>query len=95
MSLPLPVPATGGLSERDAAILDFEASWWEAAGAKEAEIRDRFELSAPRYYQILNALLDDPHALAHSPLLVKRLQRLRSRRQESRSARHLTTASFV
>jgi hypothetical protein len=77
------------LSERDAALLDFEASWWEASGAKEAEIRERFGLSAPRYYQILNQLLDDPAALAHAPLLVKRLRRLRSRRQEGRSARQL------
>jgi len=73
------------LSERDAAILDFEASWWSASGVKEAEIRERFGLSAPRYYQILNQLLDDPAALAHAPLLVKRLRRLRARRQEGRS----------
>lgn len=88
-------PHEAGLSERDAAILDFEASWWEAAGAKEAEIRARFDLSAPRYYQILNQLLDDPDALAYAPLLVKRLRRLRARRQENRSARHLTVASLV
>lgn len=79
-----------GLSERDAALLDFEASWWSASGVKEVEIRERFDLSAPRYYQILNGLLDDPAALAYSPLLVKRLRRLRASRQESRSARHLT-----
>ncbi len=77
------------LGERDAALLDFEDSWWEAPGAKEAEIRERFGLSAPRYYQILNQLLDDPAALAYAPLLVKRLRRLRARRQEGRSARQL------
>ncbi|WP_040158536.1 DUF3263 domain-containing protein [Nigerium massiliense] len=78
-----------GLSDRDAALLDFEASWWQAGGSKDAEIRQRFGLSAPRYYQILNQLLDDPDALAHQPLLVKRLRRLRQSRQESRSARNL------
>lgn len=83
------------LSERDAAVLDFEASWWEASGAKEAEIRERFDMSAPRYYQVLNALLDNPEALAHSPLLIKRLRRLRSQRQENRSARHLTHVARV
>ena len=90
----LPTPS-GDLSERDAAILDFEASWWSAPGLKEAEIRERFDLSAPRYFQILNGLLDDPAAMAYAPLLVRRLRRLRSQRQESRSARHLTTSALV
>lgn len=84
-----------GLSERDAAILDFEATWWQAAGAKDAEIRARFGLSAPRYYQTLNQLLDRPESLARQPLLVKRLSRLRQRRQENRSARHLTIRATV
>lgn len=84
-----------GLSTRDAAILDFEASWWSASGAKEAEIRQRFDLSAPAYYQIMNGLLDSEAALAHQPLLVKRLRRLRRRRQQERSARHLTVRATV
>ena len=87
--------SSSDLSERDAALLDFEAAWWQASGAKEAEIRERFDMSAPRYYQELNRLLDDPAALAHAPLLVKRLRRLRSQRQESRSARHLTIPATV
>ncbi|WP_290727152.1 MULTISPECIES: DUF3263 domain-containing protein [Actinomycetes] len=94
MSEAMHLPETG-LSARDAAILDFEASWWEAGGSKDAEIRERFDLSAPRYYQILNQLLDAPEALAYAPLLVKRLRRLRQRRQESRSARHLTVRANV
>jgi len=88
MTQPLPGPEAS-LSERDAAILDYEATWWEASGSKEAEVRERFDLSLPRYYQILNALLDDPDALAHAPMLVKRLRRQRAQRQEDRSARHL------
>lgn len=83
------LPQASGLSDRDAAILDFEASWWSAQGSKESEIRERFGVSAPRYYQILNALIDAPEALEAQPLLVKRLRRLRQRRHESRSARHL------
>ncbi len=83
---PLPAP---GLSERDRAILDFERQWWKYAGAKETAIHELFGLSATRYYQLLSALLDEPAALAADPLLVKRLQRLRARRQTSRSARRL------
>ena len=84
-----------GLSVRDAAILDFEVAWWESGGEKDAEIRDRFDLSAPRYYQILNQLIDTPEALMYQPLLVKRLRRLRQLRQENRSARHLTVRANV
>jgi len=88
-------PTETGLSARDAELLDFEANWWSASGSKDAEIRERFDLSAPRYYQILNQLLDDPAALAHAPLLVKRLRRLRSQHRENRSARHLTVSATV
>ncbi|MBE6476741.1 MAG: DUF3263 domain-containing protein [Propionibacteriaceae bacterium] len=79
----------GVLSERDAAILDFEKSWWTARVSKEQEIRDRFGLSSARYYQILNALIDRPEALEHDPLLVKRLRRLREQRHRDRSAHRL------
>lgn len=77
------------LSQRDAAILDFERTWWQYAGAKEQAIRDQFDLSATRYYQVLNALIDREDALAHDPLLVKRLRRMRHARQRARSARRL------
>lgn len=78
-----------GLSERDAAMLDFERQWWKYAGAKEQAIREQFEMSATRYYQVLNALIDSQVALAHDPLLVRRLRRLRATRQRQRSARRL------
>lgn len=80
----------GTLSEREAAILDFEKGWWQARASKEVEIRERFDMSASRYYQLLNSLIDRPEALAHDPLLVKRLRRLREQRQRNRSAARLT-----
>ena len=52
-------------------------------------IRDNFDMSATRYYQVLNALIDKPEALAQAPLLVKRLRRLRAARQRFRSAKRL------
>jgi hypothetical protein len=78
-----------GLSERDQEILAFERQWWKYSGAKEQAIRELFSMSATRYYQVLNALLDRPEALEHDPMLVKRLRRLRSSRQRVRSARRL------
>ena len=91
---PQPVPPVGApsaddLSERDRQILAFERQWWKYAGAKETAIRDLFGMSATRYYQVLNALIDRPEALAHDPLLVRRLRRLRAARQRARSARRL------
>ena len=77
------------LSERDQQILTFERQWWKYAGAKEQAIRDQFGMSATRYYQVLNALIDRADALAFDPLLVKRLRRLRSSRQRARAARRL------
>ncbi len=77
------------LSARDRDVLAFERQWWKYAGAKEQAIRDLFDMSATRYYQVLNALIDRPEALVHDPMLVKRLRRLRSSRQRSRSARRL------
>jgi hypothetical protein len=82
-------PASGELSDRDRDILAFERQWWKYAGAKEQAVRDLFEMSATRYYQVLNALLDRPEALAADPMLVKRLRRLRAQRQRQRSARRL------
>ena len=79
----------GALSERDAEILAFERQWWKFAGAKEQAVRDTFQMSATRYYQILNALIDKPEALVQDPLLVKRLRRLRATRQRNRSAKRL------
>jgi hypothetical protein len=72
------------LDERSQEILRFEQQWWRVAGAKEQAIRDTFELSATRYYQLLNGLLDDPRALAFDPVLVKRLRRLRASRARTR-----------
>jgi Protein of unknown function (DUF3263) len=77
------------LSGRDAAMLDFERQWWKYAGAKEQAVREKFDMSSTRYYQVLNALIDRPEALAHDPLLVRRLRRLRATRQRQRSARRL------
>ena len=75
----------GVLATRDREILAFERQWWRHAGAKENAIRERFDLSATRYYQLLNKLLDDPRALAFDAPLVNRLRRLRVSRARSRA----------
>ncbi len=84
-----PAPRAASLSDRDREILGFERQWWKYAGAKEQAVRDKFDMSSTRYYQVLNALIDRPEALEADPLLVRRLRRLRSQRQRQRSARRL------
>ena len=77
------------LPARDREMLAFERQWWRFAGAKEAAIRERFGMSPTRYYQVLNALIDRPEALAADPLQVRRLRRMRGARQRQRSGRVL------
>ena len=78
---------SGPLTPRELDMLAFERRWWKYAGSKEQAIRELFDMSDTRYYQLLNALIDRPEALVHDPMLVKRLRRLRQSRQRARSAR--------
>lgn len=73
-------PGDSALSAQELAILEFERQWWRYPGSKEGAIRELFSMSSPRYYQILNALLDRPEAELAYPALVRRLRRLRNTR---------------
>src|SRR5690606_5403079 len=64
----------------------FERRGWPDPGAKERAVRERFGISPTRYYHLLNTLLDDPRALAHDPVTVNRLRRLREQRRRRRCA---------
>ncbi len=75
------------LTDRERAVLAFEKQYWKYSGAKDQAIRDSFEWSPTRYYQVLNALLDRPEAQECEPVLVKRLRRQRATRQRARSGR--------
>ncbi|HET8666280.1 MAG TPA: DUF3263 domain-containing protein [Nocardioides sp.] len=77
------------LDEAGRRTLDLEASWWRYAGTKEAAIRAELGEEPSAYYRRLSRLIDDPAALRHAPVLVRRLRRQRSRRIGSRSGRRL------
>lgn len=87
--MPVDLRKPGRLTDLEASMLELERSWWKFPGAKDTAIRERFGCSPTRYYQRLNALIDRPEALAHDPMLVRRLLRLRQERQRQRSARRL------
>ncbi|HEU5118932.1 MAG TPA: DUF3263 domain-containing protein [Isosphaeraceae bacterium] len=77
------------LDDTGRGTLDLEASWWRYAGTKESAIRDRFAEDPSTYYRRLGRLLDDPEAMSHAPVLVRRLRRQRARRLGTRSDRRL------
>ena len=72
------------LTDRERSILDFERSSLIEPGSKELAIRERFDLSATRYYQLLSELVDSDDALGYDPLVVRRLRRKRDRRRRAR-----------
>jgi hypothetical protein len=71
------------LSDADKALLELESRRFRQSGRKVAAIEEQLGLSEVRYYQRLNQLIDDPEALAYSPVLVNRLRRLRDKRARS------------
>jgi hypothetical protein len=72
------------LAERERSILTLERRGFSGPGAKERAIREELGLAPVRYYQLLNALLDDPRALATDPVTVNRLRRIRESRRTER-----------
>lgn len=72
------------LGTRERAVLAMERRGFAGPGAKERAIREQLGLAPVRYYQLLNALLDDPRALAHDPVTVNRLRRVREARRDDR-----------
>ncbi|MDJ0464923.1 DUF3263 domain-containing protein [Streptomyces sp. H27-C3] len=72
------------LPERDRAVLAVERQSWAGPGTKERAMREQLGISPTRYYQLLNALIDDARALAHDPVTVNRLRRVRDARRERR-----------
>ncbi|QCW52636.1 DUF3263 domain-containing protein [Nocardioides dongxiaopingii] len=69
------------LSAREREVLEFEQSWWQLLGAKEAALRELFSLSPTAYQQVVGELIERPEALAAYPLLVRRLRRQRDERR--------------
>ncbi|WP_372495609.1 DUF3263 domain-containing protein [Saccharopolyspora soli] len=77
------------LTDRERSILAFESQWWKRSGVKEQAIRELFDMSPSRYYQLLNALMDSPVAVRADPMLIKRLRKARAGRQRTRAAQRL------
>ena len=75
------------LTEREKDILEFEQSWWSLSIPREQAVRDRFQLTETEYVEVLEMLIATEAALEAEPLLVRRLRRMKDRRQQEHVAR--------
>jgi len=75
------------LTERERELLAFERRWWRYGATRGAAARQRFDLRSGEYGALVADLIDRPAALAHDPVLVRRLRRLRDSRRLERSER--------
>ena len=73
------------LTERERAMLAFERRWWRYGATRASAARQRFGLGPGEYSRIITTLVDRPAALAHDPVLVRRLRRMRDSRRLERS----------
>jgi len=71
------------LTERDLAILEFEATWFTLDEDRHDAIRARFAVAVDEYNLELNRVIDHPAALFADPLVVRRLRRQRDRRRRA------------
>lgn len=71
-------------------ILAFEATG-PSELTKAEQIRNRWGISIVRYYQLLNAAIDDPHSVTIDPITTRRLIRQREQRTIVRATRRFTT----
>ncbi|MFW0182199.1 DUF3263 domain-containing protein [Rothia sp. CCM 9417] len=71
--------STHRLTEQERAILDMEKKRFKYQGSKEQAISKDLGLSPIAYYQQLNALIDNPRAIAAEPALTRKLRLSRNR----------------
>lgn len=76
------------LTERERAMLAFERRWWRYGATRASAARQRFGLGPGEYGAVINSLVERPEALAHDPVLVRRLRRMRATLRLERSERH-------
>lgn len=77
------------LTDRDRALLDLAGRepGYALVGAFEQAVLEETGLSPTRFWQRINALLDEPAAWEYAPVVCGRLARLRRARRRSRATR--------
>lgn len=77
------------VSDLDRRILTLAGQWFRYEGHREGVMLAEFDMSPTAFWRRVNALIDDPAALAEYPVLVNRLRRLRASRLTARSLRRV------
>lgn len=78
--------AVSDLTDRQTAMLEFEARWWQWSGAKAEHVADQFGVDLDAYHVELEQLLALDAALDYDRLLVKRLRRQAPQRARQAAA---------
>lgn len=76
------------LSERDVLVLQIMKRHPRSEGLRVRAAQELLGLTPTRFHQLLNAIIDTEAALAHDPLLVNRLRRIRDGRAGGSARRH-------
>lgn len=79
-------PQRPALTPLEESVLAIEREHPTYGGAKDDAIRQRLNLSATAYFQVLNALMDRPEAMEHSPQIIGRLRRIRDQKRDGERA---------
>lgn len=74
------------MTVRDHMTIRLAATPYRYPAARETDARHELGMSPVAFHRHVNALLDDPDALAAMPSEVGRLRRLRDRRRAARAA---------
>jgi hypothetical protein len=73
------------LTIREKMALELAGTHYRYPAKREADALLLLDWTPTTFHATVNRLLDDPRALAHDPMTVRRLRRLRDRRKAARS----------
>lgn len=74
------------MTEDERTAIRLAATPYRYPGARDTDVHDLLGLTPTIFWRRVHALLERPDVLAAYPLEVRRLQRLRDRRRQARSA---------
>lgn len=81
--------ASRPLTVREHTAIRLAARRYKYEGARETDVLHELGMTATRFWQYVNALIDRPEAVAAYPVDVRRLVRLREQRKAQRSPRRI------
>ena len=68
------------MTDEEKRMLELAGARWRYAGSLEQSVRDELGVSLTRFWQLVGRLIDREDVLAHDPVTVNRLRRIRDGR---------------